>query len=118
MLMTKIEPQKESIGVTTQFQQVDNTKHIVNDFYIINRLRASKIFIAEKRQHVQKKVIYSQKFGKIKKALNIALDFDCMNEFISIIDTFIARKKNSIEETSQENINMDIADPIVCKYRG
>ncbi|CAG8737324.1 4796_t:CDS:2, partial [Gigaspora rosea] len=57
-------------------------------------------------------------FGKIKKALNIVLDFDCMDEFISMIDTFIAYKKNSIEETNQENINMDIADPIVCKYRG
>ncbi|RIB07355.1 hypothetical protein C2G38_2214660 [Gigaspora rosea] len=31
---------------------------------------------------------------------------------------FIARKKNSIEKISQENINMDIADPIVCKHYG
>ncbi|RIB31008.1 hypothetical protein C2G38_2026405 [Gigaspora rosea] len=51
----------------------------------------------------------------MKKALNIALDFDCMDEFISMIDTFIARKKNSIKETNQENINIDIADPIVCR---
>ncbi|CAG8831056.1 28716_t:CDS:2, partial [Gigaspora margarita] len=76
--------QEESIGVLTQFQQVNNTKHIG--------------------------------FGKMKKALNIVLDFNCIDEFISMIKTFIAYKKNSIKEISQKNINMDIADPIVCKH--
>ncbi|RIB22737.1 hypothetical protein C2G38_2294120 [Gigaspora rosea] len=46
----------------------------------------------------------------------MALNLGCADEFVDMIDGFIARKKNSIEESNQENMN--IANPLVCKHRG
>ncbi|CAG8554484.1 20927_t:CDS:2, partial [Gigaspora rosea] len=70
--------QEESVEIVTQFQQVNNTQFIVNDFHIFNQLRA----------------------------LNMALDLGCADKFVDMIDGFIARKKNSIEESNQENMNI------------
>ncbi|CAG8833932.1 14095_t:CDS:2, partial [Gigaspora margarita] len=64
---------RESVGVMIQFQHVDNIELIINNFHVFNQLKIPYTFTT-KVQHVQKKVKYLYEFGKIKKALNIALD--------------------------------------------
>ncbi|RIB23175.1 hypothetical protein C2G38_2291762 [Gigaspora rosea] len=110
--------QQELVGVITQFQHVDNSKLIINDFYVFNQLKTPHTFTTEVQQRVQKKVKYSYGFGKIKKALNMTLDLGYGDKFINMIDGFIDHKKCSIEETSKENIQVLISDSIVNKHRG
>ncbi|CAG8715869.1 44883_t:CDS:2, partial [Gigaspora margarita] len=63
--------QQESVGVMTQFQHVDNSELIINNFHVFNQLKTLHIFTT---------------------------------------------KKCSIEETSKENIQVLISDPIVIKH--
>ncbi|CAG8753219.1 21571_t:CDS:2, partial [Cetraspora pellucida] len=78
--------------------------------------RAPHTFTAEIRQHAQKKVKYESEFKKAKKALNLALDMGCKNEFINIIDSFINQKKSDISITNIENIeNLYILNPLIVK---
>ncbi|CAG8699930.1 6793_t:CDS:2 [Dentiscutata erythropus] len=54
---------------------------------------------------------------EVKKALNLALDLNCEDEFLDIISNFITRKKSSIQSTSNEK-NLCVLDPLVQKRHG
>ncbi|RIB16246.1 hypothetical protein C2G38_2190456 [Gigaspora rosea] len=81
-------------------------------------------------QHVQnlqeanKKIKYANGFGKLKKALNFALNNGCEQELINLITCFIEQKKSAIESINNENIQdiqseqMAIVDHLVTKHRG
>ncbi|CAG8848499.1 35444_t:CDS:2, partial [Gigaspora margarita] len=63
-------------------------------------------------------VRYAQGFGKIKKALNLALDLNCEDKFINMVNGFIACKQSGIEDTNNENRNLYISDLLVQKQCG
>lgn len=71
-------------------------------------------FTFEVKQRVQRNVKYAYGFGKMKKALNLALDLGCENELIGMINSFIDCKKDGIVNINEE---MRIADPFVQKHR-
>ncbi|CAB4422744.1 unnamed protein product [Rhizophagus irregularis] len=63
----------------------------------------------------------------MKKALNLALDLGCEDEIIDMINRFIDQnrapnesnqKKKPINDTNNENENVQILDPVVQKRRG
>ncbi|CAG8707973.1 18564_t:CDS:2, partial [Dentiscutata erythropus] len=58
-----------------------------------------------------------QETVEVKKALNLALDLNCEDEFLDMISNFITRKKSSIESTSNEE-NLCVLDPLVQKQHG
>ncbi|CAG8506272.1 6158_t:CDS:2 [Funneliformis mosseae] len=104
------------INVEIQFQQDSNGNHelLVADLHILNQLRASDTFTADVKQCVQRKEKYAYGFEKIKKALNLALDLGCETEFIDIVNRFINRKKNDIDDTNDKNKeNLSVSDPLV-----
>ncbi len=52
----------------------------------------------------------------MKKTLNLTLDLGCKTEFIDIINRFINRKKNDIDDANDENKeNLNMSDPLVQK---
>ncbi len=52
----------------------------------------------------------------MKKALNLTLNLGCKTEFINIVNRFIDRKKNDIDDTNDENKeNLNVSDPLVWK---
>lgn len=110
--------QDKSIGVTTQFQQNNNDEILITDLHIFNQIRIPNTFTADIKQCLQRKVKYAHGFGKMKKALNLALDLGCEDEIIDIINRFIDQKKNTINDTTNESECMQILDPIVQKRRG
>jgi len=113
--------QYEWVEITTQFQQDSNGHHelLVADLHIFNQLRAPETFTTDIRQRVQRKAKYAYGFGKMKKALNLALDLGCENEFIDMVNGFIDRKKSDIDNTNDENKeNLSVSDPLVRKRRG
>ncbi|CAG8713673.1 14940_t:CDS:1, partial [Funneliformis mosseae] len=91
-----------------------NHKLLVADLHILNQLRSPDTFIADVKQRVQRKEKYAYGFGKIKKALNLMLNLGYETEFIDIVNGFINRKKNDIDDTNDENKeNLSISDPLV-----
>ncbi|CAG8581179.1 10891_t:CDS:2, partial [Dentiscutata heterogama] len=96
-----------------------NTNYVVvPDLHILDKFRALHTFMAEIKQHAQKKVKYVSGFGKAKRVLNLAFDMSCEDEFINIIDNFINQKKSNISITNDENIeNLYILDSLVVKWR-
>ncbi|CAB5370266.1 unnamed protein product [Rhizophagus irregularis] len=112
--------QNETAEVVTQFQQDNNNEVIVADLHIFNQLRVPETFTPDIKQCLQRKVKYAYGFGKMKKALNLALDMGCENEIIDMINGFIDRKKTIIEDTNVTNdeANFQILDPVVQKRRG
>ena len=115
--------QDETVGIVTQFQQNNsiNDEVLITDLRIFNQLRIPETFTANVKQCLQRKVKYAYGFGKMKKALNLALDLGCEDEIIDMINGFINCKKNAtIEDTNNENEeeNLQILDPIVQKRRG
>ena len=67
---------------------------IIPDLHIIGKIWGGNLHNAEIRLVVNKKVRYTNGFSKMKKALNITLDFGCEEELINIIMSFIDQKKN------------------------
>ncbi|CAG8501028.1 17624_t:CDS:2 [Funneliformis caledonium] len=113
--------QYECMEIKTQFQEDSNDNHelLVADLHILNQLRAPDTFTADVKQRVQRKEKYVYGFEKIKKTLNLALDLGCETEFIDMINGFINRKKNDIDDTNDENKeNLSMFDPLVQKWRG
>jgi len=50
----------------------------------------------------------------MKKALNLMLDLGCKTEFIDIVNRFIDRKKNDIDNANDKNKeNLNMSDPLV-----
>ncbi|CAG8718886.1 5888_t:CDS:2, partial [Funneliformis caledonium] len=97
--------QYECMEIEIQFQQDSNGNHelLVADLHILNQLRTPDIFTADVKQCVQRKEKYAYRFGKIKKALNLVLDLGCETEFIDMVNGFINRKKNDIDDMNDEN---------------
>ncbi|CAB4473728.1 unnamed protein product [Rhizophagus irregularis] len=110
--------QDESIRVVTQFQQNNNEEISIADLHIFNQLRIPDTFTTNIKQCLQRKVKYAYGFGKMKKALNLALDLGCEDEIINMINRFIDQKKKPINDTNNENENVQILDPVVQKRRG
>ncbi|CAG8788422.1 7324_t:CDS:2, partial [Gigaspora margarita] len=107
-----------AIGITTLFQNANTNNIVVSDLHILDKFRAPYTFTSEIKQHAQKKVKYAFGFEKAKRALNLALDIGCKDKFINIIDDFINRKKSSISNANNENIeSLCILDPLVVKLR-
>ncbi|UZO09960.1 uncharacterized protein OCT59_030169 [Rhizophagus irregularis] len=113
--------QDETVGIVTQFQQNDNNTALVTDLHIFKQLRIPDVFTNNIKQCLQRKVKYAYGFGKMKKALNLALDLGCENEIIDMINKFINCKKNIIKDANNDENNeenLQILDPIVQKRRG
>ncbi|RIB08063.1 hypothetical protein C2G38_2212601 [Gigaspora rosea] len=87
----------------TQLKQVDNNSTIVPDLHIFNQLRTLYAYTTETGQHIQKKVKYAYGFGKMKAALNLALDMSCEDELVDMISGFIDQKKNSLNNENDKN---------------
>ncbi|CAG8656727.1 589_t:CDS:2, partial [Cetraspora pellucida] len=91
------------------------------EFYVTKE-KIGAIYNIENKQLVNKKVRYANRFDKIKKALNIALDLGCEEELIDMITRFIDQKKSMLESTSDKNIHLDqseqiiVIDPFVTKH--
>ncbi|CAG8550152.1 90_t:CDS:2 [Gigaspora rosea] len=112
--------QPQNIEISTTFQQTA-TNIVVPDFHIIDEIRGTNVHIMKNRQVVNKKVRYANGFGKMKKALNIALDLGCEEELIYIMTRFIDQKKSAIENIDNESIESQkptVMDPLVVKHRG
>ncbi|RIB09791.1 hypothetical protein C2G38_2044032 [Gigaspora rosea] len=90
---------------------------MMNDLHLFNKFRPQCAFTSEIKKQVRREVRYAQGFGKVKKALNLALDLNCEDEFLDIISNFITRKKSSIKSTSNEE-NLCVLDPLVQKRCG
>ncbi|CAG8713696.1 3895_t:CDS:2 [Cetraspora pellucida] len=74
---------------------------IVPDFHIIEQIRGANVHNAKHKQVVSKKVKYTNRFGKIRKALNIALNLGCEEELINMITRFIDQKKSMTKKYQQ-----------------
>ncbi|CAG8631666.1 6085_t:CDS:2, partial [Gigaspora margarita] len=110
--------QAETVGIMTQLQYDNNDEQLTFDLHIFNKLRALDIFTYEVKKHVQRKTKYAYGFGKIKKALNLALDLGCEKEFIDMVNGFIDHKKKLTNDATNENNNSHISNPYVQKLRG
>ncbi|CAG8555629.1 22495_t:CDS:2 [Gigaspora rosea] len=64
-------------------------------------MQGSNIENAENWEIINKKVRYANGFGKMKKALNVALDLGYDDELINIINQFINRKRSIIANNSK-----------------
>ncbi|CAG8734710.1 18135_t:CDS:2, partial [Gigaspora rosea] len=93
----------DGIQPLTQLKQVDNNSTIVPDLHIFNQLRTLYAYTTETGQHIQKKVKYAYGFGKMKAALNLALDMSCEDELVDMISGFIDQKKNSLNNENDKN---------------
>ncbi len=55
----------------------------------------------------------------MKNALNLTLDLGCETKFIDMVNGFIDRKKNDIDDANDKNKeNLNVSDPLVRKWRG
>ncbi|CAG8775959.1 9858_t:CDS:2, partial [Cetraspora pellucida] len=115
--------QPQSIEISTMFQQTA-TNIAVPDFHIIEKIRDTNTYIIKNQQAANKKARYANRFGRMKKALNIALDLGCEEELIYVMSSFINQKKSAIENIDNENIQpgesqqIIVMDPLVVKHRG
>ncbi|CAG8819066.1 37014_t:CDS:2, partial [Gigaspora margarita] len=110
--------QQESIGISTMFQQ-KASDIIVSDFHIIEQIRGANMGNAEQKQIISKKVIYASRFSKMKKALNLVLDFGYKKELLNMIARFINQKKAMLENINDEGIQTEsefVMDPLVTKF--
>ncbi|CAG8823010.1 8350_t:CDS:2, partial [Gigaspora margarita] len=116
----KIQPNLyKTVEIVTQLKQVDNNSTIVPDLHIFNQLRTPYAYTTETGQRVQKKVKYAYGFGKMKAALNLALDMGCEDELVDMISGFIDRKKTSLNNETDKNYeNLHVLNPLVQKLRG
>ncbi|CAG8705175.1 10080_t:CDS:1, partial [Cetraspora pellucida] len=75
-------------------------------------------------QLASKKIKYTNGFGKMKKALNFALDLGCEKELISIITQFVNQKKSLLEGIDNKSTQLNqlehivVNDLLVTKYHG
>ncbi|CAG8548192.1 6837_t:CDS:2, partial [Dentiscutata heterogama] len=115
--------QPQSIKISTMFQQTA-TNIAVPDFYIIEKIRDTNIYIIKNQQVANKKARYANGFGRMKKALIIALELGYEEELIYIMSSFINQKKSAIENIDNENIQPSesqqiiVMDPLVVKHHG
>ncbi|CAG8486451.1 1863_t:CDS:2, partial [Scutellospora calospora] len=101
--------QQQSIEISTTFQQ-NTSSVIVSDLHIIKQIRDNDMFSAKSQQIVNKKVQYANEFGKMKKALNTALNLGYEKELINLITSFIDQKVSIYENF--------VIDPLVVKRHG
>ncbi len=78
---------------------------IISDLYIIGEIQDNDLYNAKIHLVINKKVKYANRFGKIKKTLNIALDLRCKEKLINIITGFINQKKTLLEDVNNDNNN-------------
>ncbi|RIB10465.1 hypothetical protein C2G38_2250743 [Gigaspora rosea] len=102
--------QWKSIMISTTFQQ-HATEIIVPDLHITEQIQCVNTYSATNQQLYNKKVRYAKRFGKMKKALNLELDFGFDKEKMSI--------ENINDESSSDQLElMIINDPLVTKHCG
>ncbi|CAG8661996.1 12615_t:CDS:2, partial [Gigaspora rosea] len=103
--------QVQCIEISTRIQKTA-TDVIVPDFHIFEQIRGTNMDNITNQQVANKKVRSANSFGKMKKALNIALNLQCKEELINV----------TIENIENENIQLvesdQIMNPLVTKYRG
>ncbi|CAG8825503.1 22890_t:CDS:1, partial [Cetraspora pellucida] len=109
--------QQQSIEISTTFQQ-NTSSVIVSDLHIIKQIRDNDMFSAKSQQIVNKKVRYANGFGKMKKALNTALDLGCEKELINLITSFIDQKVSIYENRNEDSRSnqselLVVMDPLV-----
>ncbi|CAG8467164.1 11486_t:CDS:2, partial [Gigaspora rosea] len=110
--------QRQSIMISTTFQQ-QVTEIIVPDLHIIKQIRGVNTYSATNQQLCNKKVRYAKGFGKMKKALNLALDFGFDEELINMITLFVDKKMNINDESGSDQLGLTIInDLLVTKHRG
>ncbi|CAG8807193.1 16105_t:CDS:2, partial [Cetraspora pellucida] len=113
--------QLQSIKISITFQQTA-TKIAILDFNIIEKIRDTNTYIVKNQQAANKKAKYANRFGRIKKALNIALDLGCEEELIYVMSSFINQKKSAIENINNKNIQSGesqqiiVMNPLVVKH--
>ncbi|RIB17773.1 hypothetical protein C2G38_2037454 [Gigaspora rosea] len=90
---------------------------IVPDLHIIEQIQGANMYDAKHKQVVNKKVKYADKFGKIKKALNLVLDLECEEKLINLVIQFIDQKKTMIKNTNNKSAQLTIIDSLVTKHR-
>ncbi|RIB09079.1 hypothetical protein C2G38_2044622 [Gigaspora rosea] len=119
---TELESLQQQIAeISTTFQQnkQNNADIIVSDLHILEQIRDSRMHDAKV---INKKVRYANGFGKMKKALNIALDLGYEEELINMITRFInlmtSTENNNSESNPFEVEEMMILDLLVIKHRG
>ncbi|RIB27491.1 hypothetical protein C2G38_2029343 [Gigaspora rosea] len=95
----------QSVEISMAFQRTA-TSIIVLDFHIIEQVRDSNIHIVKNRQLANKKVKYANRFRKMKKALNIALDLECEKELINLITHFIDQKNLQLKMSTMKIIKL------------
>ncbi|RIB21173.1 hypothetical protein C2G38_2034611 [Gigaspora rosea] len=111
--------QQQSAEISTTFQQnkQNNADIIVSDLHILDQIRDYRMHDAKV---INKKVRYANGFGKMKKALNIALDLGCKEELINMITRFInlmTSTENNINESNPFEVEeMMVLDPLVIKH--
>ncbi|CAG8829779.1 41668_t:CDS:2, partial [Gigaspora margarita] len=113
--------QQQSIIISTMFQQ-QATDIIIPDLHIIEQIHGTNICSATNQQVANKKVKYAKGFGKMKKALNLALDFGFDEKLINMITLFTDQKmsaRNIDDKSSLDQLeSIIINDPLVTKHRG
>ncbi|RIB19399.1 hypothetical protein C2G38_2036095 [Gigaspora rosea] len=107
--------------ISTMFQQ-QATDIIIPDLHIIEQIRGANICSTTNQQVANKKVKYAKGFGKMKKALNLTLDFGFNEELINIITLFTDQKmsaRNIDNKSSLDQLDsIIINDPLVTKHCG
>ncbi|CAG8849969.1 180_t:CDS:1 [Gigaspora margarita] len=108
--------QQQSAKISITFQQ-NYADIIVSDLHILEQIRDSRM---HDTKVINKKVRYANGFGKMKKALNIALDLGCEEELINMITRFINlmtfTENNNNESNPFEVEEMIVLDPLVIKH--
>ncbi|CAG8538387.1 20328_t:CDS:2 [Cetraspora pellucida] len=94
---------------------------IVLNLYIIEQIRDANLYNTKHKQLVSKKVIYANRFGKLKKALNLVLNLGCVKELMNMVTQFIDQKKSkhkNLNNKSSQHKQKVIVDPLVTKCCG
>ncbi|CAG8713685.1 42776_t:CDS:2 [Gigaspora margarita] len=102
--------------------EVIATDIIIPDFHIIEQICGTNICSATNQQIANNKVKYAKGFGKMKKALNLALDFGFNEELINMITLFTDQKmsaRNIDDESSLDQLeSIIINNSLVTKHCG
>ncbi|CAG8767464.1 9362_t:CDS:2 [Gigaspora margarita] len=103
------------INISMTFQK-EATDIIVSDLYIIEQIRDVNMVNVKDQQIANKKVRYANRFGRIKKALNTALDIGCEKKLINVVACFIEQKKSELENITNENNQFDQLEQLATKH--
>ncbi|CAG8525300.1 8663_t:CDS:2, partial [Scutellospora calospora] len=89
------------------------TDIIILDLHIIKQIRDANIHNTKGQQIANKKVRYTNRFRKMKKALNTALDLSCKKKLIDIITHFVEQKKFEFENINIESTHSSQSEEVV-----